>query len=199
MIGPYGETAGQYLIRRRESRSVSLEEISYNTRMSIDYLEALERDDFQFFPQREYIDGFFRSYARYVGLNPEEVLKRYRIQIEMAQMEGAFQQIPLFQFPEPRAESQEPIRRVSVKLPFGGLKKILAYRRILWQIGIVIGAIAFSLYLMRQTLHKNNLPTKPPPAKATVSSKTYAHPSPQKTSAQSPRGEFPSEAFRIHY
>ncbi|MGD0627598.1 MAG: helix-turn-helix transcriptional regulator [Thermodesulfobacteriota bacterium] len=78
MNGNFTETLGQYLRREREARSVSLEEISRGTRISRPYLEALERDDFHFFSKREYTLGFLRGYARHLGLDPDEILKRYR-------------------------------------------------------------------------------------------------------------------------
>ena len=40
------------------------------------YLEALEQDDFEQFPGSVYARGFLRSYARYLGLDAEELLSR---------------------------------------------------------------------------------------------------------------------------
>src|SRR4030042_4610919 len=96
MRGHYSETIGQYLKRERESRSVSMEELSKGTRISLPFLEALEKDDFHFFPQREFISGFLKGYARYLGLNPEEVLRRYQIQSELEGAKENFRQFSLF-------------------------------------------------------------------------------------------------------
>ncbi|NWF56796.1 MAG: helix-turn-helix domain-containing protein, partial [Syntrophaceae bacterium] len=96
MAGPNRETVGQYLRRERESRSVSLQELSKNTRINVTFLEALERDDFGALPRQEFIPGFLQGYARQLGLKAEEVLRRYRIQVEWAGRKEKFQQIPLF-------------------------------------------------------------------------------------------------------
>ena len=40
------------------------------------YLEALEHDDFEQFPGLVYARGFLRTYARYLGLDAEELLAR---------------------------------------------------------------------------------------------------------------------------
>ncbi len=108
MVGRYRETLGQYLRRERESRTMSLEELSKATRIGLPYLEALERDDFNFFPQREFIRGFLKGYARQLGLNLEEVLGRYRVQSELMSRKETFQQMPLFPGTvEPEAEPPE--------------------------------------------------------------------------------------------
>jgi cytoskeletal protein RodZ len=44
------ETLGQYLKRKRESRLISLQEISHSTGISIPSIKALEDDNFSSFP-----------------------------------------------------------------------------------------------------------------------------------------------------
>ena len=77
MNGPFSETLGQYLKRERESRSVSLEELSKGTRISLSFLEALEKDDFDSFSQREFILGFLKGYAQCLDLDPQKVADGY--------------------------------------------------------------------------------------------------------------------------
>ncbi len=109
MRGPYSETLGQYLKRERESRTVSLEELSKGTRISCPFLEALEKDDFSFFPQRVFIPGFLKGYARYVGLDIKEVLGRYQIQSELEARKENFRQLSLFpKIVPPEEEIQAP-------------------------------------------------------------------------------------------
>ncbi len=188
MIGPFGETLGMYLRRQREARSVSLEELSFGTRMNIEYLKALERDDFQCFPQKEhYMEGFLRTYARYVRLDPEEVLRRFHLQTELARMEKTFHQLTLFQPPAHSMPSDRPARKFAPRAPFQGFKKIRAYRKILLKIGIVIVAIAFSLFL-RQVLQKTDKANKPLSPKAAALSKTHSVTS--SSHGQSPLGTF---------
>jgi len=146
MAGRYAETLGQYLRQERESRSVSLEELSKGTRISLPILEALERDDFGFIPQPEFIPGFLRGIARHVGLDRDEVLRRYRIQSELAGRKDKFQQMPLFPKPGGAAEDVAEAEPEWVeRIPPREKKKIPW--KILLQVAIILVALAISLYL----------------------------------------------------
>lgn len=68
---------GNWLRRERELRQVSLREISDETKISIRYLEALEEDRFDILPGTVFAKGFLRQYARYVGLDGDEVVNSY--------------------------------------------------------------------------------------------------------------------------
>jgi len=92
----FQESLGQYLRRERESRQISLQELSRTTRISLPFLKALEEDNLDFFSQNEFIPGFLRLYARHLGLDGQEVLQRYECQSEIHRQKKAFQQLPLF-------------------------------------------------------------------------------------------------------
>lgn len=68
---------GEDLRREREIRGISLKEISDATKISKRFLEALERNDHKTLPAPVFTRGFVREYARYVGLNAEEMVNRY--------------------------------------------------------------------------------------------------------------------------
>ena len=68
---------GGWLRRQRELRQVSLREIADVTKISIRYLEALEEDRFDVLPAPVFAKGFLREYARYVGLDADEVVNTY--------------------------------------------------------------------------------------------------------------------------
>lgn len=68
---------GEELRREREIRGISLKEIADATKVSKRFLEALERNDHRTLPAPVFTRGFVREYARYVGLNVEEVVNRY--------------------------------------------------------------------------------------------------------------------------
>ena len=68
---------GTWLRRQREIREISLREIADVTKISIRYLEALEQDRFDVLPAPVFAKGFLREYARYVGLDPDEVVNTY--------------------------------------------------------------------------------------------------------------------------
>ena len=70
-------TFGEDLRREREIRGISLKEISDATKISKRFLEALERNDHKTLPAPVFTRGFVREYARYVGLNAEDMVNRY--------------------------------------------------------------------------------------------------------------------------
>ena len=76
---PHSELAlfGEELRREREIRGISLKEISDATKISKRFLEAIERNDHKTLPAPVFTRGFVREYARYLGLNTEEMVNRY--------------------------------------------------------------------------------------------------------------------------
>ena len=71
------ETLGKYLKNQRESRKISLREVSKNTRVREHILGAIEEDRLDLLPPATYVKGFLLAYARYLRLDPNEVLLRY--------------------------------------------------------------------------------------------------------------------------
>jgi len=72
---PLGET----LQRARLARGVTLEEAERTTRISRRYLEALENEKFGLLPAPVYARGFLRTYARYLGLEPADLLPLFPV------------------------------------------------------------------------------------------------------------------------
>ena len=69
--------AGDMLRLARESRAVALEEAAADTRIRIEYLTALEADNFTELPGDVYTRGFLRNYAVYLGIDPATVIAAY--------------------------------------------------------------------------------------------------------------------------
>lgn len=88
---------GSWLRKQREIREISLREISETSKISLRYLEALERDRFDLLPASVFAKGFLREYARFVGLNPDEVVNYYLV----AQKQGGELDEEEAQEPEP--------------------------------------------------------------------------------------------------
>jgi cytoskeleton protein RodZ len=74
-----GEPAsfGNWLRRQREVREISLREIADASKISLRYLEAFEQDRFDMLPAPVFARGFLREYAKYVGLDPDEVVNHF--------------------------------------------------------------------------------------------------------------------------
>jgi hypothetical protein len=68
---------GQQLRAARERRGAALEQVSEATRIRGPYLEALERHDWQALPAEVFTRGYLRSYADFLGLDQERLLKAY--------------------------------------------------------------------------------------------------------------------------
>src|SRR6266852_3516634 len=76
---PQSELAsfGEELRREREIRGISLKEIADATKISKRFLEAIERNDHKTLPAPVFTRGFIREYARYLGLQTEDMVNRY--------------------------------------------------------------------------------------------------------------------------
>lgn len=72
------ETLGKYLRKERESRNVSLRELSKNTRVREPILKAIEEDRYDLLPSLTFVKGFLTAYAKYIGLDSSEVILRYQ-------------------------------------------------------------------------------------------------------------------------
>lgn len=66
---------GNTLSRARRARGITIEDAERDTHVSRRYLQALETEDFSIFPAPVYARGFLRTYSRYLGLNPEELVR----------------------------------------------------------------------------------------------------------------------------
>ena len=65
---------GERLRRQREMRGVSLEEISKSTKIGTRSLKAVEDEDFEKLPGGIFNKGFVRAYARFLGLDEEQIV-----------------------------------------------------------------------------------------------------------------------------
>lgn len=68
---------GRHLVRERELRGLSREEVIRATRLPASAIEALEAGDPARAPHRAYVVGYLRGYAAAVGLDADEVILRY--------------------------------------------------------------------------------------------------------------------------
>ena len=58
-------------------RGISLEEIAASTKIQIQYLQALENNQFDELPGEVFVKGFIRSYGKTIGCNPEDLISAY--------------------------------------------------------------------------------------------------------------------------
>ena len=66
---------GEVLRQTRIERGITLYDVEQDIRINRAYLAALEEAKFELLPAPVYARGFMRSYARYLGLDPDEALR----------------------------------------------------------------------------------------------------------------------------
>ncbi|MBI3047780.1 MAG: DUF4115 domain-containing protein [Acidobacteria bacterium] len=126
------DTLGQRLQQARVQAGLSLREISTRTKIREALLDAMERDDFGRLPAGLLARGFFRAYAREVGLDPESVARQFQDQ---------------FQVGPTSAESPPPAPGESGQIQPGG-----SGRGWQWRVVVVAGvAVAVFIYLNHRT------------------------------------------------
>lgn len=68
---------GNILRETRLQRRIDLVEAEQDTKIRSKYLGALESEDFDVLPGSVYARGFLRTYARYLGLDPQSFIDEY--------------------------------------------------------------------------------------------------------------------------
>lgn len=68
---------GEMLFGARNRAALNRKDISEQINLPITTIEALEKDQFEKLPESTYVRGYLRSYARLVGLDPEEIVNNY--------------------------------------------------------------------------------------------------------------------------
>jgi cytoskeleton protein RodZ len=68
---------GTKLRQAREAKGAPLHEVEWATKIKAAYLEALEEENFRLIPGAVYVRGFLRTYANYLGIDPEPLIDEY--------------------------------------------------------------------------------------------------------------------------
>jgi cytoskeleton protein RodZ len=68
---------GRYLQAIRIEKRISLDQVAEETRIAVRNLEAIDREDPQGFPPEPFLKGFLRAYAKAVGADGDEAVRRY--------------------------------------------------------------------------------------------------------------------------
>ncbi|MEI6462711.1 MAG: helix-turn-helix domain-containing protein [bacterium] len=89
------------LKNRREDLNYSLETVSDQTKIRIEYLDALEEGRYEEFPSEVYLKGFLKTYAKFLNLDNSLVQALYRREQSVRQKKKPIESISK-QFREPR-------------------------------------------------------------------------------------------------
>ena len=68
---------GAHLREARERAGITLRDVAAATKISVPALEALERNDIGRLPGGIFVRAFVRAYAKHVGLDPEDAVRRF--------------------------------------------------------------------------------------------------------------------------
>ena len=69
---------GVHLKNIREMKGITIDEIAQKTRIRASYLKALEEENFRQLPAEVFSRGFLKAYAKYLGLDPDVVIRNYK-------------------------------------------------------------------------------------------------------------------------
>ena len=83
---------GKIIKERREEKKISLEDAHKFTKIQEKYLIAIEEGDISAFFAEVYYRSFVRSYANYLGLDPEELIERLNIKKREQEKEFVIQE-----------------------------------------------------------------------------------------------------------
>ena len=86
--GPPTEYGGSLLRRLRQSAQATLQDVCDITKISKQYLGAIEDNDFDALPAIVYIRGFVYEYARVLGLDPDAAARSYMAQVKLHRQAG---------------------------------------------------------------------------------------------------------------
>ena len=119
------ESIGEKLRLAREQHTYTLDQVARDTRVARRFLQALEEEDFSAFPGETYAMGFLRTYAEYLGLDPDELI-------------GLFRNLQIQEQPLPMSELLDTRRHIPPRLLYlggGAVVVVLAIvALVLWQV-----------------------------------------------------------------
>jgi cytoskeleton protein RodZ len=121
---------GQLLCQTREEKGLDLDRVANETRIRVQFLEALEQENYDELPTPGHVHGFLRNYALYLGLDLNEVQALY----EAENQENRF--VPgIFRPKDIDLMPRRPLIRASVVLGI-----------VLFLVVLVVGGWAFWRY-----------------------------------------------------
>ncbi|NWG03190.1 MAG: helix-turn-helix domain-containing protein [Syntrophaceae bacterium] len=183
-----GETLGKYLKQQRESKKISLREVAKSTKVRENILRAIEEDQHHLLPAATYVKGFLLSYAKYLHLNPNDVLLRYErtlrgetIPSGPSPLSKPEQESTPSPPPETKAEVS-PTSAPVAKQEIPSLRAPRSKQKILWntrQVAVLGGVIVVSLIIFYFFYpHSSKLPLDSVPGKPPSEGKPSLTPSP---------------------
>lgn len=118
---------GDILKRQRQKLGISLQELESSSNIPYRSLEALERDQYDFFAAESYYCGFLRNYAESLKLDPQILLNAYK-KVKIIESPMPMQQLT-GNFPKSKVSRVLLLTVVLLLLIGGGIASYLIYRK----------------------------------------------------------------------
>lgn len=119
------ESLGLTLREKRKNLGLSLEQASADLRIKLQFLEALETEEYELLPDPLYKKIFLKAYADYLGLNFDELLSK---------------------FSKKRKKEDEDTEEVESSIE-NGQTKPQNYIQVLIFLGVILGLLSFLVFL----------------------------------------------------
>jgi cytoskeleton protein RodZ len=145
------ESVGEFFRQVRETKGLTVDEVSSKTRIRSDFVKALEDGNFSKLPDQVFARGFVRSYARSLGLDEEDAIQRF------AKSAGTFY------------EKQDERERLKVRQAEEERKRQSNRKAVAVAIGIAVLTLIFLLSREQSTVLKR---AEPEPSSSKHSAQT---------------------------
>lgn len=187
---------GRELSDERIRRGQSLDEVAEALRIRRDYVAALERGDWSGMPGEVYGEGFLRSYARYLDLDPERLVAERR---EELGQEGyvppsdRVRRAPAGQ-PVPSRRRRERLNRKRRRRPStlsgGARDRADGYTppSLGWVLAVIVALLLVGVYLLKQAEKPAGRPVGAGP-RTVLKSKRTRPSKPKVKAARPPAGQ----------
>ncbi|MBV8155517.1 MAG: helix-turn-helix domain-containing protein [Candidatus Eremiobacteraeota bacterium] len=107
---------GERFRAAREARGLTLSDVSEQIRIRSVYLAAIEEENWTAIGAPVYVRGFLRTYARFLGLDPEEVVSAFSTGPQPAGVPAAGERTPARSSSASAERGAEPVGGVSLVL-----------------------------------------------------------------------------------
>lgn len=74
---PSKDRIGDILRKERITRRITVETIAKDLKLNVKYIKSLEASEYESLPADPYVRVYLRSLAKYLSLDPDEILKRF--------------------------------------------------------------------------------------------------------------------------
>jgi cytoskeleton protein RodZ len=188
----------------REQRGISLDQLSHATKIRVATLDAIETNRREKLPEAIFVRGFVRAYAREVGLNPEDTVRRYLGQFEPA--------ISIIEVAKPGTEEVRAERGPAVRGEIDqdqAERRTTPFQRLLAAVVLIMGVVGYytvawwrasappaTLSLSRPPASSETARSSSPAARSTAARPTRAETATAGSGAPTPA--VASEADRLH-